>query len=437
MICRSILLAILLTPFAAHACPDLSRYLQASSGPDPDWPLIGQELEPYFEQCLTSSPYFSLRGAAQLNTGRLPEAIESLERALLLDPDNGAALVDYAQALLEDGQLFAAIEANRLALARDDAPDGLLSQIARRERDWSALTQQTSYQIDLVGGFDDNLNGGPDEDLIALTLAGEPILLTLSQSLRAASGPFANLRGVVRHRQLAPDRQHNFLGQLSGRLSEDAASDVLQVNARYSQAFGAGTRGRQVGASVNHLAFGGNSLFTGVDTRFRWQTRTAGACRPYIAGALQHQTWHGQELLNGLESKLSLGGDCVVAGRPNQRLGLESSFLYNAALAGNRLGGDRAGWQARIQWQVAVAGGLIATQLSHTTLEDRRGYSQLLADNARRRIARNSVLVQYRRRLRVSGADLLINFYHQDQGSSLSLFRTEDTSLEMGLSWRF
>ena len=87
--------------------------------------------------------------------------------------------------------------------------------------------------------------------------------------------------------------------------------------------------------------------------------------------------------------------------------------------------------------EVLAAGGLIAAQLDHTTLEDRRGYSQLLAENARRRISRNSVLVQYRRRLGASGTDLLINFYHQDQGSSLSLFRTEDTSLEMGLSWRF
>jgi len=126
-----------------------------------------------------------------------------------------------------------------------------------------------------------------------------------------------------------------------------------------------------------------------------------------------------------------------VAGRANQRLGMESSVLYNAAQASNRLGGDRAGWQFRAQWQVLAAGGLIAAQLDHTTLADRRGYSQLLADNARRRISRNSVLVQYRRRLGASGADLLINFYHQDQGSSLSLFRTEDTSLEMGLSWRF
>ena len=160
---------------------DLSRFLRVPAESS-DWLAIGAELELLFDQCLSSSPYFAMRGAAQLNTGRLTEAIESLERALLPNPDNGAAMVDYAQALLEDGQLFAAIEANRLVLEREDA-DGLVS-LQSRQRDWSSLTRQTSYQIDLVGGFDDNLNGGPDEDLIALTLAGEPILLTLSQSLR-------------------------------------------------------------------------------------------------------------------------------------------------------------------------------------------------------------------------------------------------------------
>lgn len=433
---RTFLLAILLMPVLADACPDLSRLLRGP-GERSDWPAISEELEPLFEQCLLSSPYFALRGAAQLNTGRLPEAIESLERALLLDPDNGAAMVDYAQALLEDGQLFAAIEANRLVLARKDAPDGLVTQLQARQRDWRSLTRQTSYQIDLVGGFDDNLNGGPDEDLIALTLAGEPILLTLSQNLSAASGPFGNLRALMRHRQLTPGRQHDFLGQLSGRLSEDTASDILQATARYSQTVAARQRSWQLGAGLNHLAFGGNSLFTGVDSRLRYQLRQGSRCRPFVAGAVQHQSWHGQSLLNGLETKLGVGGDCAVAGRPNQRLGLESSLLYNAALNSGRLGGDRVGWQLRLQWQVAIAGGLISTRFDHTTLEDQRGYSQLLADNARRRVSRNSVLVQYRRPLSASGTDLLVNFYHQDQGSSLSLFRTEDTSLEVGLSWRF
>ena len=436
MYVRILLLAILLMPAAADACPDISRFLRVP-GESSDWLAISEELEPLFDQCLSSSAYFAVRGAAQLNTGRLTEAIESLERALLLNPDNGAAMVDYAQALLEDGQLFAAIEANRLVLEREDAPDGLVSQLQSRQRDWGSLTRQTSYQIDLVGGFDDNLNGGPDEDLIALTLAGEPILLTLSQSLRAASGPFGNLRALMRHRRLTPARQHDFLGHVSGRLSEDSASDILQASARYSQTVAARQHSWQVGVGLNHLAFGGKSLFTGVDTRLRYQLRQGKRCRPFFSGALQHQTWHGQSLLNGVESKLSVGGDCSAVGRPSQRLGLETSVLYNAAVNSRRLGGNRAGWQFRLQWQVAVAGALISAQLDHTTLEDQRGYSQLLADNARRRVSRNSVLLQYRRQMSVAGADLLINFYHQDQGSSLSLFRTDDTSLEFGLSWRF
>ena len=436
MFLRSLLLAILLTPAVADACPDLNRFL-GGPGEESDWPVIAEELKLLFDQCLLSSPYFALLGAAQLNAGRLPEAIESLERALLLDPENGAAMVDYAQALLEDGQLFAAIEANRLVLTRDDAPAGLVAQLRARQRDWGALTRQTSYQIDLVGGFDDNLNGGPDEDLISLTLAGQPILLTLSQGLRAASGPFGNARLLVRHRQLAPDRQHDFLGQISGRISEDTASDILQTTARYSQTILAGQRSWQLGAGLSHLAFGGNPLFTGVDTRLRYQLRQSGRCRPFFGGALQHQIWHGQSVLNGLESKLSVGSNCASVGTTNQRFGLEGGVLYNAAGKSNRLGSDRVGWQIRLQWQVSVAGGSIYTQLDHTSLRDQTGYSQLLSDNARRRVSRNSVLVQYRRSIDAAGADLLINLYHQDQESSLGLFQTEDTSLEFGLSWRF
>ena len=88
MYVRFLLLAILLMPVAADACPDLGRFLRGP-GESSDWLAIGEELEPLFDQCLSSSPYFAVRGAAQLNTGRLTEAIESLERALLLNPDNG------------------------------------------------------------------------------------------------------------------------------------------------------------------------------------------------------------------------------------------------------------------------------------------------------------------------------------------------------------
>lgn len=433
---RSILLVILISPFSAVACPDLGRYL---SEPESNWLSISEELEPLFDQCLSSSQYFALAGAAQLNTGHLSEAIESLERALLLDPNNGSAMVDYAQALLEDGQLFAAIEANRLAMSRADAPLWLLDQLSERQRDWAALTRQTNYQIDLVGGYDDNLSGGPDEDRIALTLAGEPILFALNQNLRAIGGPFLNMRGLVRHQRLLPGLQHAFVGQLAARFSDDTQSDVFQLGTQYSRVHSSRQANLLLGAGINHLAFGGNSLFTGVDARYRYELNRGSSCTPFSAGAIQRQTWHGQKMLNGFESKLGLGGDCTLGGRPNQRIWLEGSLLYNAEREGNRLGGDRAGWQFRAIWRMALAGALISAQLDHTVLEDRRGYSQLLSNNTRRRTSRNSLLVQYRRRLSGfnGGADFMINFYHQDQNSNLSLFSTRDTSLDFGISWSF
>ena len=92
-----------------------------------------------------------------------------------------------------------------------------------------------------------------------------------------------------------------------------------------------------------------------------------------------------------------------------------------------------------LDWQVATARGLFIAQYNHTRLRDQRGYSPLLSDNARRDTERDSFLLQYRESLPMAGqsATLLVNLYHQDQGSNLELFRTEDTSLEIGVSWRF
>lgn len=433
---RLFIFLLLFFPLEAFACVDLSRFYGEES---PDWERTRLELEALFDECLSSSEYFALYGAAQLNTGRLPEAMESLERALLLDPDNGAALIDYAAALLRDGQLFAAIEANEMVLSREDLPATLQPQVASRQRDWNALVRQTSWQLDLLGGYDDNLNGAPDEDLIALTLAGEPILLTLNQDFQAVSGPFLNMRGVMRHRRLAPESQHNFIGQVRGRLSEDSASDVLQFSARYNRLRANRRNSQQLGAGFNHLLFAGNPLFTGTDGSFRYQIGNSRACRPYFGAAFQHQIWHNQSRLNGLEAKLSFGGNCPLAGSSRQRVNVETSLLHNAELKDNRLGGSRDGWQFVAGWQYALPRGLFSAQYLHTSLRDQRGYSILLDNNARRDINRNSFLFQYRERVNFAGtgAQLLINLYHQDQNSNLGIFQTEDTSIEIGLSWLF
>ena len=421
---------------SAASCPSLDL-IQSSA--DRDWEASRLELRKLFDQCLLSSEYFALLGAAQLNTGRLPEAMESLERALLLNPDNGAALIDYSEALLLDGQLFAALEANDLLLSRASAPAAIREQIKNRQRDWVELTKQTSWQLDLAGGYDTNLNGAPDDDSIALTLSGEPIRLKLNDEYRSIEGAFLNTLISGRHQQLSPDYQEVFLGQARGRLSEDIGSDAVQVSARYTRLRSTGDGINRWGAGVNHLAFAGNSLYSGFDVGSKNQIFAIGKCTTFLSAALQRQVWHQQRRLDGLEVKATSGAICNLGSNIGHSFTLEGGFLHNSALQENRLGGNRDGWQIATGWRISAPIGEFTAQLYYTSILDGRGFSSLLENNARREINRTSLLIQYRKPFRVMSKNLefLANVYHQNQHSNLALFRILDTSAELGLRWSF
>ncbi|MEX0619740.1 MAG: tetratricopeptide repeat protein [Pseudohongiellaceae bacterium] len=429
-----VLLLFVVMPVAAHACPDLTPYYP---GDNPDWPTLEREMAGLMPQCLENGEYFALFGAAQLNSGSIDAASESLERALLLQPDHGGAQIDYAEALYLQGQLFSALEMNRQLLARDDLPADLQPLIRQRQRNWQGQTRQRGFQADLLAGYDDNLNGAPDPDTITLTLSGEPVLLELNPEYRPISGPYLNLRMAARYRQLAPQHQHNWLVEARGRISEDTESDLVQLGGQYAFIRPGRRHSWQLNTGVNHLAFGGNPLFTAVDARTRFQPRSGRTCRPYLGLAAQHQHFHHQRNLNALESKASAGLTCPFNnGMGSQLLSAEFSLLNNAALNNGRAGGSRDGWQVNADWQMTLSGGVLLTQLSHTELDDRDGYSPLLADGAERWLTRSYALIQYRWPVS-SRTDLLVNFYHQYQRSNIELFQSTDTSVELGFGFSF
>jgi len=426
-----LLLSLALPSIAKADCPDLTSYYP---GDQADWPALEQQLAVLMPECLESAEYFALYGAAQLNSGQVPDAVESLERALLLDPDQGAALIDYAQALFLQGELFSALELNNRLLERQDLPGGLQPLIADRQRTWQAMTRQRSIQLDLLAGYDDNLNGAPDPSQITLTLSGEPVLLTLNAESRPVSGPYLNLRLAGGIRQLAPDYQHNWTGEVRGRFSEHTDSDLVQLNGRYSYIRPGRNRSWQLNAATSNLFFGGSPLYTATETGARYQPRVSGACKPYYKLAAQHQLYHKQGQLNALETKASAGANCPFGGSSgNQLFSAEVGALSNQALKSTRPGDDRRGWQATLDWQFITATGVYRAQINHTQLNDRSGYSELLEDGAKRRLGSGYVLLQYRRPLRAD-TTLLINIYHQRQRSNIELFQTVDTTFELGLS---
>jgi hypothetical protein len=431
-----------------EACIDFSEFYEradtfsASADSVNNWRVLSDELLGLLEICLNSSQFFSLLGAAQLNSLDNARAIESLERALLLRPDNGAASIDYAQALYNEGQLFPALEINESLINRDDTPSQLVDGLVARQARWRAAKSDHSVRLDLVGGYDNNLNGAPDASQITLTLSGEPVLLSLDQDFQSTSGPYANLALASRFRDRSAELQHSWVNEARGRLSGDTRSDLLQFESRYSVLRPKRDQNWEASVGLTHLLFGGSSFFSAAQGVLRYQHNGAARCNPNVQLAAQLQRFQQQSQLDALESKAGAGllckfGDDMSA--QATRLGLEFGVLDNHASRAGRPGGDRGGWQALGFWQTALWGGTVQAQVTRTILKDDRSYSPILVSGANRWVRRDQVVLQHRRPFRVgqTAAALIVNFSHQNQRSNIQLFGTRDTNFEVGLSFAF
>ena len=429
-----------------QACPALAAYypdLYFSNADSPvsasQWGQLADTLATLQPVCLRSSEFYALLGAAQMNAGRPDSAAESLERALLLDPDNGAAQVDYASVLFAAGQLFPALQLNEALLARADLPASLRSTLLEREARWRANTRQHGLQLDITGGYDNNLNGAPDAGDITLTLSGEPVLLSLNEDFRSRGGADSNLRLASRLRTATPGGQRSWSNELRGRVSDDKDSDLLQLDSRYSVVNTTRRRSVQWEGAATTLHFGGNALYSAAQTRLRYQANNQRRCAPVVDLATQYQLFHSQDALDALESRATAGLSCVArSGRSAavSRYGFEFGYLNNLALDSRRPGQDRDGWQATARFQRSLLRGELFAQASYTRLTDSDTYSPVLANGARRWQERSQLLIQHRTPISLGArpALLLINFSHQDQASNIGLFELNDTAFEVGIS---
>ena len=430
-----------------QACPDLSRYYAettaagAAENKAQRWAAVATSLAELQSRCLRSSEYYALLGAAQLNSGNLDVSSESLERALLLDPTNGAAQIDYAEALYAAGQLFPAIQLNETLLARDDIPAYLRERLTERQAAWRGNTKQHLLQLDLLAGYDNNLNGAPGAEQITLTLSGEPVLLSLNTDLQQQEGAFTNARLSSRQLTLSANGQSSWTNEMRGRVSQDTRSDLLQFDSRYSLIKPSRRRTLQWDAGASSLFFGGSALYSAAQTRLRYQPNTAKRCAPVYEIASQYQRFHSQTALDAWESKATVGASCVAgeSGVNVIRYGFDGGYITNRALDSKRPGEDRDGWQVNFRAQRALFGGELTAQASYTRLEDDSGYSPILLNGAARWQERRQLLLQHRTPLRLGakGALFLVNLSHQAQSSNIELFDLTDTAVELGLSFLF
>ena len=278
-------------PVSVKACPDLGSYYPDS---DEEWDSVEQALGPLLSQCSDSSEYFALLGTAQLRGSDLGRALETLELALLLDPENGAALVDYAEVLFQQGQLLAALEINQQLLSREDLPAGLKDPLRDRQRRWRSFANQTGFEASILGGYDDNLNSAPMARELALTLSGESVLLQVSPEFRPASGAYLNLALGGTNSVVRPQIATRFSGQVRGRFGENSEHDLVQASTRFVLAETADETRWNAELGFDHLIYGTDSLFSSADLRASYLLAGGEVCRVYPRVAIQYQVYHGQ-----------------------------------------------------------------------------------------------------------------------------------------------
>lgn len=412
---------------SATACPSLQSYYPTD---DSSWPRVVQQLTPLLSECLDSAEYFALLGAAQMNSGQITEAQESLERALLIDPEHGAASVDYAQVLYITGQLFPALEVNRALLARSDLPPELARALQARQQEWDAQTRAKGLTAEVSAGYDNNLNGGPSSRDFTLTLSGESVSLTLAPESQPVSGAYLNLQLSGFYRRVQAERSHDLVFALRNRRSEHSASELVQFDWRYAQSLSTRRYRWDLVAGTSHLLYGGNPLYTVTEARAR-MNRGGSGCQPQYELAAQHQLYHGQSFMRGIEASVTGGVYCDF-GSGTSVAGFDLGPLANIALKEVRPGGDRRGWRLRLSWQFKLGEGLVNSQFSYAQLNDQTGYSELLANGAKREINNRYLRIQYSRVL-LGDLTLLAGLNHQTQGSNLLPFESNGTAFDLGL----
>ncbi|MHB8354878.1 MAG: hypothetical protein ACYDCF_10660, partial [Burkholderiales bacterium] len=151
-------------------------------------------LAPLEAPCEKRADYYAYRGLIALQRGDGVNAVEWLERALLINPNLAGVEVDYARALALAGDRAAAANLARALLARPDLPPAVASWLPQQFQDWSITTDWVSrFSVAILGGYETNLNSAPQNPFVTLTLGSGDLALQLAPQFQPRQGAAGQL----------------------------------------------------------------------------------------------------------------------------------------------------------------------------------------------------------------------------------------------------
>ena len=431
------------------------------------------ELEAMEPQCLKNAAYYRQRGQTQLAAGLWAPALESLERALLLQPEHPGTQLDYAQALQAMGMNASALALLQQLAQRPDTPAHLQPWLSQRidalglaiaQQDHEAAETATSQarsaglmawehrgQVGIAAGYSNNLNNAPVASQLTLTFPDLTVNLPLDATSRARSG--LAMLGHAQWVGLHSDGPQLWVVEAGAR--QRAAG---QSNDQYTQLNAAATwlqapaEPRQWQAKIDALAvyWGGKSLIQQLRgaTMFQWDTLPLPTlpygCRPSLGAATEWRGYPATPVLDGQYLGLQGGFFCLPAGDADgPTLNWQIRTGHDHATQATRPGGLQRSTEMHTTLQQRLGNGLWV--LEHTWLQqqDQSGYSALLANNAPRHTGRHSLRLEWSAPLPDwtpltqlgPKAHHYLAWEGASQTSNLQPFASRQQSLWWGLRW--
>jgi tetratricopeptide (TPR) repeat protein len=397
------------------------------------WLSLQQQLDKTKKECLNNSVYLALYGAAQLNSGQLPEALESLERALLLDENNGAALIDYASALYYSGQIFSAIDLNNQILARSDLPENVIVILRNRAKLWEKSTQTQQHSLGFQTGYDSNLNNATHIDSLILNSPGGDVSLHLNDSSKAIPGKYTNLKTSHLYINHSDFRERSFLFESNTRFSHHSPSNYLQLSARYQDKRLLDQSFWYWSGQLSYLHYNQKplSLITAGTVKYQWDTDKR--CQSYIETTLENLSAIQQSTSNSISLYPGVGLNCRLN---DHMVEAKMEAIIDHAKDSDRAGGNQYGWRFNLQWQKPLFKGVLHNSLRYTQLSDQSGYDPLLERGDKRKQRRATLSMEYTQFVG-DGTLLSVSMSRQNQKSNIKLFEQRGTRISVELKKRF
>lgn len=397
------------------------------------------QLDARATECSQDAPWHAQRGAVLLALGREAEAAESLERALLLDPNHAGARVDYADALARLGDTRAATELAASLLTLPDLPGAARRHLEQGMSTWGQEQSsrpspwQTRVELTPQIGWERNLNGGPATDAILLTLPEGTISLPLARAQRpqagAANQTSADLQAL---RTLSSDWSLFTRGQLRLRDSAGAQSDYLLSNVETYLLHRRNSGELSLQLSRLDQLFGGKHLLS--ETRLVAQHLWLGeVCRPRLGIDGGRRDYPGAAILDGDQFGIHLG---LLCARGAWRLDTDLRLAEDTPRHAGRPGGSQEWMELQISAVWQAEGYRVKSDVGISQIRDDEGYSPLLSYNETRRIRRQSLRLEFIKPL-TPRWDATVSAEHFRQQSNLRLFELNNHGLYFGARYHY